>query len=245
MFGFVRYELNSDLSTLKKYAIAYNNKGQITDLNSLWKQGIYMTSQTATGVNYWGILVVYSNVGDKTSLTVDDWIFQVWYSINGTIKTRRNINNSGWTDWTDDYNGLKKSVADGKKTLAASISKYVTTASDAAFSTLNTNMNSAFDMIYKSGVSAGGSGKHTLSSQTQSKTYSYTGGEYGDEYVTLTFTKNVAGVLSYTNNQSAAYLFPVGISVYNNTVTFRMGHYHGTSHIGTSATLSVTAYVMD
>ena len=222
--------------------------GFVSDANSALKDGIYWTSPDTKNAATYGVI---HNVSNGTAGIYNGalWYFQTWFGTDGTIKYRRSINGStaapAWSAWEDRYSTLKKSVADGKKTLAASISKYVTTASDAAFSTLNTNMNSAFNMIYKSGVSAGGSGKHTLSSQTQSKTYSYTGGEYGDETVTLTFTKNVAGVLSYTNNQSAAYLFPVSISVYNNTVTFRMGHYHGTSHIGTYATLTVTAYVMD
>lgn len=172
--------------------------------------------------------------------------------LNSDLGTKPDGYTTVWTNiksLTDSYTSLKKSVVDGKQQLLNTINKYWNLSNNGwTNSAENTNFGNLSDMItlcYNAGYNKGGSGKHTLSSQTQSKTYSYTGGEYGDETVTLTFTKNVAGVLSYTNNQSAAYLFPVSISVYNNTVTFRMGHYHGTSHIGTSATLSVTAYVMD
>ena len=47
-----------------------------------------------------------------------------------------------------------KSVADGKSLLATSISAYVTTASDATWATINTNMKTAFTNRYNAGVSA-------------------------------------------------------------------------------------------
>lgn len=201
-----------------------------------------------------------TKVGDIKGLTASTNATETGYALDATVGAKLNSDlgtkpdgyTTVWTNiksLTDNYASLKKSVVDGKQQLLNTVNKYWNLSNNGwTNSAENTNFGNLSDMItlcYNAGYNKGGSGKHTLSSQTQSKTYGYNGGEYGDETVTLTFTKNVAGVLSYTNNQSAAYLFPVSISVYNNTVTFRMGHYHGTSHIGTSATLTVTVYVMD
>lgn len=86
-------------------------------------------------------------------------------------------------------------------------------------------------------------GTYSLTEETKSVTYNYTGGEYGNESVILTFSNNVAGVRTFSSNQSASYLFPTNIVVSGKTVTFTMGHHHGTSNIGTSATLSVSAFI--
>ena len=60
-----------------------------------------------------------------------------------------------------------KSVADGKALLATSISSYVSTASDASFSTIDTNMKSAFTKRYNSGVSAADARVNTSSASYQ------------------------------------------------------------------------------
>lgn len=57
------------------------------------------------------------------------------------------------------YNEVKKSAADGKAMLASTISNQgVSTASDAAFSTINTNINTLATNKYNSGYNAGQSG---------------------------------------------------------------------------------------
>ncbi|MGN1321180.1 MAG: hypothetical protein ACI4VJ_01195 [Methanosphaera sp.] len=74
------------------------------------------------------------------------------------------------------YDELKKSVADGKALLATSISQYVTTASDATWNVLNTNMESAFAARYSDGVNATKVGTAVAANVLSGKTFTNSSG---------------------------------------------------------------------
>lgn len=84
------------------------------------------------------------------------------------------------------------------------------------------------------------SGRYTLAEETKSATITYTS-EYGDETVTLTFSNQVAGVMYYSLSVSQSYLYIKNFSIQGVNLVVTLGHNHGLSNIGSSATLSLTA----
>lgn len=78
------------------------------------------------------------------------------------ITTSTNVTEEGYaadaktvSEINQSLSDCLKSVADGKALLAGSISSYVTTASDASFDTINTNMQSAFQKSFNTGYGYG------------------------------------------------------------------------------------------
>ena len=143
-----------------------------------------------------------------------------------------------------DFEEVKKSVADGKALLATSISTYVTTASDATFDTINTNMKSAFTKRYNAGLAAASSNADivnaydlwihgTIASVTSKVLYPFYGvtqDELLEHFIIILRYNGTYGVIdsAWSNSYyefdnyvrfhtgTAEYLEDIAIEIYNN-----------------------------
>ena len=172
------------------------------NLNNITETGIYFFSRTYTpvntpaGVNGW-LLVMKGSYSDIVK--------QVWYNL-GTADTFERYNGGdGWTEWTkfltetdvvttidssstddkvpsakavyDELQDLFQSVSDGKTLVANAITdKGVSTATDATFATMATNISKINDGGYKE------------------ETVSYNNTSTGANRLVFTFSADVSGV---------------------------------------------------
>lgn len=185
--------------------------------------------------------VATGQVGRVAGLTIGDKNSQnyIYQESNGVMWFRYTDSN-GNTNYTN-LEQLKKSVVDGKQQLLSTINKYWNLSNHGwTNSAENTNFGNLSDMI----TYVWNNAVH-LTAEEKSITYTYGSDAYGAETVKLTYSKNVAGVLGYSSNRDASYLYPKSISVYNNTVTFIMAHHHGINKIGQNATLTVRVFLLN
>lgn len=76
-------------------------KGEIEDnnANNAIHVGVYSTNPNTQNAPDWGVLMVLTNSNVS-------WVYQLWFLTNGTITTRRSINDrNSWTQWNDIVNG--------------------------------------------------------------------------------------------------------------------------------------------
>ena len=165
-----------------------------------------------------------------------------------------------------EITATKKSVSDGKSAVASAITAQgVTTAADATFNVMaanidtmatnkynagimaadaRTNVNSAnYKAGYDAGVTAGSSGKYTLTQETKEITYIQNANgnnNYGSESITFNFNGNVAGIRNFSYNVSYAYTYLTNIVIDGPAVTLTLTHAHGINSSNGSGTLSVT-----
>ena len=86
----------------------FRNNGAVSNLNTVWTEGIYTYNQDATGspTNGYGRLVVLNqNLNDSKG-----WVEQIAYDTNGNTYKRQSINNATWSTWST-YAYLTSKVA--------------------------------------------------------------------------------------------------------------------------------------
>ena len=87
--------INSNMDTCLSW------KGEIEDnnANNAIHVGVYSTNPNTQNAPDWGVLMVLTNSNVS-------WVYQLWFLTNGTITTRRSINDrNSWTQWNDIVNG--------------------------------------------------------------------------------------------------------------------------------------------
>ena len=88
-------QVNSNMDTCLSW------KGEIEDnnANNAIHVGVYSTNPNTQNAPDWGVLMVLTNSNVS-------WVYQLWFLTNGTITTRRSINDrNSWTQWNDIVNG--------------------------------------------------------------------------------------------------------------------------------------------